>query len=226
MKQLLFLFFILCSATVFAQDVIVKKDGSTILSKVLEVNQNEVKYKNYNNLNGPTYTISKSELQAINYQNGAKDTFSAPVREENRYLPNNQNDGTQKINDNTLIAMDYVNSNPLKKAKTLKTVGWIGGGILFLGGGYMIAAGLDPGHKGNELLILGISTVSIGVIGGALCIHSANKMIKKVNMLQSSSIYQKEFKLKNGSTFTPSVDILRDQALCTQTVGLGLSYKF
>lgn len=60
----------------FAQDVIVKKDGSTILSKVLEVNINDVKYKKFSNLNGPTYTIGKAELTSINYENGDLDVFT------------------------------------------------------------------------------------------------------------------------------------------------------
>ena len=60
-----------------AQDVIVKKDGSTILSKVLEVNANDIKYKKYSNLNGPTYTISVKELISINYENGERDSFAS-----------------------------------------------------------------------------------------------------------------------------------------------------
>lgn len=63
------------SLNVSAQDVIVKKDGSTILSKVLEVNQNDIKYKKYSNQNGPTYTIGKSDIISINYENGDKDMF-------------------------------------------------------------------------------------------------------------------------------------------------------
>ena len=51
-----------------AQDVIVKKDGSTILSKVLEVNPADIKYKKFNNPNGPIYTIDKSEIMSINYK--------------------------------------------------------------------------------------------------------------------------------------------------------------
>ena len=38
-----------------AQDVIVKKDGSTILSKVLEVSSTDIKYKKFSNPDGPTY---------------------------------------------------------------------------------------------------------------------------------------------------------------------------
>ena len=69
-------FFMLGVAQVVsAQDVIVKKDGSTILSKVLEINTADVKYKKFSNQNGPTYTINKSDILAINYENGDKDTF-------------------------------------------------------------------------------------------------------------------------------------------------------
>ena len=58
-----------------AQDVIVKKDGSAILSKVLEVNTSDIKYKKFSNLDGPTYSIIKSEIMSINYENGEKDVF-------------------------------------------------------------------------------------------------------------------------------------------------------
>lgn len=72
----LFLLIAACSATVAqAQDVIVKRDGSTILTKVLEVNQADIKYKKFSNQQGPTYTINKSEVMAINYESGDKDTF-------------------------------------------------------------------------------------------------------------------------------------------------------
>ncbi len=46
----LFLLIAACIATVAqAQDVIVKCDGSTILTKVLEVNQTDIKYKKFSN---------------------------------------------------------------------------------------------------------------------------------------------------------------------------------
>jgi hypothetical protein len=75
MKRFFFIFLVALNAN--AQDVIVKKDGSTILSKVLEVNQEDIKYKKFSNQNGPTYTINKSEIMSINYENGEKDVFSA-----------------------------------------------------------------------------------------------------------------------------------------------------
>ena len=67
---------VLCAINVSkAQDVIVKKDGSTVVSKVLEVNQDDIKYKKYSNLDGPTYTIYKKEIASINYENGDRDLF-------------------------------------------------------------------------------------------------------------------------------------------------------
>lgn len=75
MKHLLVVTFFLCSISVSAQDVIVKKDGSTILSKVLEVNVADIKYKKFSNQNGPTYSIEKKEIQSINYENGDIDKF-------------------------------------------------------------------------------------------------------------------------------------------------------
>lgn len=76
MKQLLFVTFFFCSLCLSAQDVIVKRDGSTILSKVLEVNKTDIKYKKFSNLNGPTYTIEISEIMSINYKNGEKEDYN------------------------------------------------------------------------------------------------------------------------------------------------------
>ena len=65
----------LVALNVAAQDVVVKKDGSTILAKVLEVNQDNIRYKKYSNRKGPTYTIRISDVMTINYENGEKETF-------------------------------------------------------------------------------------------------------------------------------------------------------
>ncbi len=81
MRKILLIMLLICSTSVSAQDVIVKKDGSTIISKVLEVNIADIKYKKYSNQNGPTYTISKSEVMAINYENGEKDVFTTQSQE-------------------------------------------------------------------------------------------------------------------------------------------------
>lgn len=73
--------------TVTAQDVITTKDGADIQAKILEITQTEVKYKKQSNPEGPTYTINKSDVLIIRYNNGEKDIFKdAP--EKNDYKPN------------------------------------------------------------------------------------------------------------------------------------------
>ena len=71
---------------VSAQDIIVKKDGSTIVSKVLEVNTDNIKYKKFSNQNGPTYTINLTDVMAVNYENGFF-LWKASLRAE-RNFPN------------------------------------------------------------------------------------------------------------------------------------------
>jgi hypothetical protein len=64
----------------FSQDMITKKSGEDIQVKVIEVTTTEVKYKKFDNLNGPTFTILKSDILMIRYENGTKDIFSVETK--------------------------------------------------------------------------------------------------------------------------------------------------
>ncbi len=76
---LLLLLLSLSFGVVMAQDVIVKKDGSTILSKVLEISETEIKYKKWSNQDGPMYSVNKNEVNSINYQNGEVEKYSDEI---------------------------------------------------------------------------------------------------------------------------------------------------
>ena len=77
MKRILIVLVTLCSVvSAFAQDLITKKDGTDIKAKITEVNTDNVKYKRSDNLNGPTYTINKSEILMIIYGNGMREIFN------------------------------------------------------------------------------------------------------------------------------------------------------
>jgi len=60
----------------FAQDIITLKNGDDIKALVQEIGEVEVKYKKYDNPNGPNYTLKKSEVFMIRYANGSKDVFA------------------------------------------------------------------------------------------------------------------------------------------------------
>lgn len=88
--------FLLCiNGMVMAQDVIVKTDQSTVLSKVLEITSTEIKYKKWNNIEGPTYSIDRSEVLNINYENGEVENFSntAEKQQQTYSQGNMSNDG-------------------------------------------------------------------------------------------------------------------------------------
>lgn len=77
LRRLSTILFLLCLARItMAQDVIVMKDQSTVKCKVLEINNTEIKYKKWDNQDGPTYYISPLEVSKINYENGEVETFS------------------------------------------------------------------------------------------------------------------------------------------------------
>jgi hypothetical protein len=64
------------------QDIIVQKTGEEIKAKVEQVLDTEIKYRKFDNLSGPLYSIKKSEVFMIKYENGSKDLFNtqtAPV---------------------------------------------------------------------------------------------------------------------------------------------------
>jgi hypothetical protein len=64
--------------TAGAQDILTKTDGVDLKVKVTEVTPSEVKYKLYDNLEGPLYTLPKAKVFSLTYQNGTKEVFPIP----------------------------------------------------------------------------------------------------------------------------------------------------
>ena len=74
---LLFILFVFSSTIIKAQDTLSLRSSENILVKIIEVGILEVKYKKIDNLNGPVFSILKSDLLMIKYENGTKDDFSS-----------------------------------------------------------------------------------------------------------------------------------------------------
>lgn len=60
----------------FSQDMITKKSSEDIKAKVIEVTTTEIKYKKFDDISGPLFTILKSDVLMIRYENGTKDIFN------------------------------------------------------------------------------------------------------------------------------------------------------
>jgi len=76
-RILLFIGLWAISHSVFAQDTIVFKTGEEIKAIIQEVGLETVKYKKYTNIDGPVYTVYKSDIFMMKYQSGKKDVFSS-----------------------------------------------------------------------------------------------------------------------------------------------------
>ena len=58
-----------------AYDIIYWSNNDTVQAKVLTIGENEVTYRSWAYLQGPVYTVNKSEILAIRYANGTYDIF-------------------------------------------------------------------------------------------------------------------------------------------------------
>ena len=103
-KSMLIFTLYLGSNVAYSQDVITKKTSEDIQAKVIEVTTTEVKYKKFDNQNGVTYTILKTDVLMIRYENGSKDVFNetAPVKtaqvETENYFLKGQKDAATYYN--------------------------------------------------------------------------------------------------------------------------------
>ncbi|MBR2212605.1 MAG: hypothetical protein IJ896_14375 [Fibrobacter sp.] len=60
----------------FGQDVVRFYKGDSLTVKVTEIGESQIQYKRLDNLEGPVYTIKKSDVESITYANGNTDRFA------------------------------------------------------------------------------------------------------------------------------------------------------
>lgn len=233
-KLFLLMIAVVCALGVAAQDVIVKNDGSTVVCRVLSVGGSEVIYKKWSDLDGPNYVMERSNVASINYQDGRQDSFG---QADNRYGYGIQNTGEQNYNDNMLLKLDYqINNNSnLKKAKTLKIIGWTVGPALIIGGGVLMAVGLAWGidydgdwgyNDGVGLFYPGLVAAAGGIATMTGCLIKAHKLEKEANMYAVAPVFQHEFNFGNNSSLMAGVDMIRDNRFKQTSLGLGLRFNF
>ncbi len=227
-KILLLMVFFASTFTASAQDVIVKKDGSTILSKVIEIGTTEVKYKKWNNQNGPNYTIAKSDVQAINYENGEKETFGNEVGLQPQQQFNYTDYQSQ-------MAKSMAASNRFQREKLLSSAKswyeasfWVFG--ISVAGGLVTGLILGKDVKDNSydnttyLICFGAGS-AVGIGGMIICQLVASNKKHLANTITATHIIQQDFNLGN-SRLSAGIDLMNDQYTKDRTLGLGLNFSF
>ena len=94
--------FIFTSSNLIAQDKITLLNGTEIISKLNEISDTEVKYKLFDNQNGPDRILLKKDIFSIKYENGKIEVYnSGNLNSENP----NANPGIN-LNDNSKFDSD------------------------------------------------------------------------------------------------------------------------
>lgn len=87
MKQLVFFaLFLLLAGQAFSQDKIYRKGGEVLKVKILEIGIDEIKYKLYDEPDGPTYTIEKDRIIKISYETGRTEVYQNNLKDPELYV--------------------------------------------------------------------------------------------------------------------------------------------
>src|SRR5690606_35686662 len=67
--------FIFLSFSGWSQDAIIKRDGTKIDAKVVEITATTIKYRNFDQPDGPIRNIAKNDVEEIIYSDGSWEKF-------------------------------------------------------------------------------------------------------------------------------------------------------
>ncbi len=75
MKNLIYIILCCLPFLSFGQDKVYFTDGTVLKAKVSLIDLQEIRFKKYNNLQGPDYVLKKYRIKRIEYENGTIDYF-------------------------------------------------------------------------------------------------------------------------------------------------------
>ena len=187
--------FIAIACASFAQDIIVTKDSKRIEAKVVEVNVDNIRYRQSDNIEGPLYTILKNDVVSITFQNGLTQTFATPTpvqtTESNTQATEMRTQSNLASTQTTQAYNPYnrrlTNAEKLREmqinypalfskynaGRKMRTTGWVltGTGLaaIFIGA----AVGVDGDDKGDEDQSAGgfaVFTAGVGLVAGGVTV--------------------------------------------------------
>lgn len=87
MKKFLLFFLLLTfiSHISFTQDKIFRKNGKIVEAKIVEIGSDEIKYKEFNNPDGPIYVLETDRISKIVYADGRTEKFVMNIKDPEKY---------------------------------------------------------------------------------------------------------------------------------------------
>ena len=211
-----------------AQDIIVKKDGTTIESKVTKITSMEVEYKKWSNIDGPVYTIDKEEVAQIKYQNGDIEDYTIVATPKNFMKRVGRTlvlDGHTLSDEEVLALVGEENYNTYLSARNQISNGdwnaFLFGGA-FIGAVYFFFEGMTVNNEFHVLIGAGLGILAdVGLI--ALII---NKSAGKGRMSWVADEYNRQHGTYKLSLAPSVIKTKTPQFNDNYGVGLTLSLKF
>lgn len=85
-KYFLLTFSVFCLSLISrSQDRIYRQNGKVVEAKIIEVGASEVKYREFNNPDGPIYVLETDRIKKIVYQSGKEEKFTENLLDPERY---------------------------------------------------------------------------------------------------------------------------------------------
>lgn len=236
---LLLALFVVTALGASAQDIITTNDDTSFAAKVIEITPETVKYKKFNNLEGPLYTIPVKDIKVITYENGTKEMFNKtakPTAESTAPQPqatpaatpssttsNYQNMMTnQHQSDARLLTLSLPDPKKYEnRAKVCKWIGWIGGAALLGTGMYFF---IHTDEWGDN------SPIEGGVLSGASVLwlgsfyFAAYRLNKKAREIRRATLVENTIFQSGKNRLNAGIDLLSDRS--QHALGVGLSFTF
>lgn len=164
MKQttLILLVIIFNTTLSFSQDIITTKAGEDILAKILEISKTEIKFKKYDNPDGPLFTLLKSDVLMIRYENGSKDIFTEDPK-SNAVSPPNFSSPNLNTQDNKLFYA--AKAEKYRKMKSTGTTLTVLGGVLYVVGYATLSNATTYSSGSSNNVGTGVVAYLLGVAG-------------------------------------------------------------
>ncbi len=153
MKKYIYLLLIVFSSNISnAQDIIMKRNNDELKAKIIEITDENIKYKDFDYQDGPTRNIKVSEVFMILYENGKREKFNvtqSQTQEEavedvisKNEIPENKvvtNESPKSDYDGKyfMLAIGYGNSYGGSGLRAQWRFGGIQGFGFHIGGGYL-----------------------------------------------------------------------------------------
>jgi len=230
---------VITTSITYAQDIIVTTKAEKITAKVTEVDIDVIRYKQYDYQDGPTYTIKKSDIASIIYQNGQVMTFEQLREPEKPAYTTLKNENTnidyqhfKSLSENDRAMYEFLEQNDNESYQVFRRgikTSRAGTGILIPGIALSVAGVVligvahsedyysDRYGPDEELLIPGIVLTAVGeaLVITSIPLRASGGAMKS----RAKNLYEEKY-FKGQTTIKPSLQFN------TNPNGIGLCLKF